>query len=466
MIAIFGASTKGQQALMALKGQADVFIDNSPAKWETRYCDLPVLSLEQLIRLSPRAEIIIASQYQIEIICQLLEAGVRVFSLFEPPYREQDFESKMIYQYDFSSIFEERHDSAALVVHNYSGSNTLALSKSGELKKKGIKSTECYSFSPNQDYINALFSCRVVVSTHEKHVPPQAKSLQLWHGIPLKGLNLMSAAQTAESRQNVRQNWLRNDFVASYSTLYRTLMNACYGIPAERYVHTGMPRNDLLFQEGAVSRLREVLPKSTPKAERYLFYIPTFRKTRFGQVNGNPDLELFGFDNFDFERLQLFLEQHDYVLVIKPHPYHEADLMIQLNNANSLDRITTINDSNLLGIGYDFYQLLAAADILITDYSSVYFDFLLLQKPIIFAATDIDEYRQSRGFLLEPYEFWAPGPKVKDQCELELAIISFEQHSQYWHEQRELICNMMHMYRDDRSSFRVATLIEQMMNNQ
>lgn len=71
----------------------------------------------------------------------------------------------------------------------------------------------------------------------------------------------------------------------------------------------------------------------------------------------------------------------------------------------------------------DIYQILSETDLLITDYSSVYFDYLLLDKPILFLNTDLDQYRNNRGFLLNPFEFWTPGPKVNIYnhfiCELE-----------------------------------------------
>ena len=67
----------------------------------------------------------------------------------------------------------------------------------------------------------------------------------------------------------------------------------------------------------------------------------------------------------------------------------------------------------------DLYCLLPATDALITDYSSVYFDYLLLNRPIGFVVDDLEHYRRQRGFLLEPVERWMPGEHFRSVNDLE-----------------------------------------------
>jgi CDP-glycerol glycerophosphotransferase (TagB/SpsB family) len=70
----------------------------------------------------------------------------------------------------------------------------------------------------------------------------------------------------------------------------------------------------------------------------------------------------------------------------------------------------------------DLYCLLPATDALITDYSSVYFDYLLLDRPIGFVVDDLEHYRRQRGFLLEPVERWMPGEQFRSAKDLEKFI--------------------------------------------
>ena len=68
------------------------------------------------------------------------------------------------------------------------------------------------------------------------------------------------------------------------------------------------------------------------------------------------------------------------------------------------------------------YAVLAAGKILITDYSSVAGDCIFMDKPIVYLTADIEEYRETKGFTLEPFEFWNPGYMVKTQEELQSAV--------------------------------------------
>jgi len=104
---------------------------------------------------------------------------------------------------------------------------------------------------------------------------------------------------------------------------------------------------------------------------------------------------------------------------------------------------------------------LGYSDLLITDYSSVYFDYLLIDKPVIFVPTDIEEYSQKRGFLLEPYDFWTPGPKVYNQDNLLNSILANLNEPNKYKKERNLINSMINYYKDNKSSERVWNLIKE-----
>lgn len=107
----------------------------------------------------------------------------------------------------------------------------------------------------------------------------------------------------------------------------------------------------------------------------------------------------------------------------------------------------------------DLYEVLSATDILITDYSSVYFDYLLLDKPIIFATPDLKEYQEERGFCLEPFEEWTPGPKVVTQEQLQSAIRNCNKEKDQYYQARRKVRNNVHQYIDGNSSVRVWNFI-------
>ena len=98
---------------------------------------------------------------------------------------------------------------------------------------------------------------------------------------------------------------------------------------------------------------------------------------------------------------------------------------------------------------------------MITDYSSVFYDYLLLDRPIIFTPVDIRDYELSTGMLYGPYDFWTPGDKVYNQQELQRKIFENLFLEDKYHEHRKTIKNIVHHFKDDKSIERVWKLIEQ-----
>jgi len=132
------------------------------------------------------------------------------------------------------------------------------------------------------------------------------------------------------------------------------------------------------------------------------------------------------------------------------------------NNINNCFRL----DSEILSQNeLDLYDVLNGVDLLMTDYSGVYFDFLLLNRPIIFLPVDLDEYVKTRGFLVDPYEEWTPGPKVVSQDHMELELLKSLDDSDYFNKDRIRLRNIIHSYKDSSSTKRVWKVIDELMND-
>jgi CDP-glycerol glycerophosphotransferase (TagB/SpsB family) len=112
----------------------------------------------------------------------------------------------------------------------------------------------------------------------------------------------------------------------------------------------------------------------------------------------------------------------------------------------------------------DFYEILNAIDVLITDYSSLYFDYLLLNRPIIFTPVDLDDYRLNKGFMLEPYDEWTPGDKVFDFHSLMQAMTSAIRQPALYEVERKRLSRIIHAYEDGNSTQRVVKLIKDVIN--
>ncbi|GGD72486.1 CDP-glycerol glycerophosphotransferase family protein [Lacimicrobium alkaliphilum] len=464
-VLIFGASRKGQMAKRALASDFEIsgFIDNDQKRQGSSFCDLPIFSLEQARRHFPDMNIVIASQFAVEICEQLIHSGISHFAIYDPQYKGMRTEAPPLRWFDTNAEDSIEPGKVTLLVHNHSGSNTLALAKSGALEQVGLQAQRALDYQKDQRYLQQILTSDVIVTTHETVIRPQTRAIQLWHGFPLKGLNRMSLATDNNTRNKVCQYWQQYRAIGSYSHTYSTLMNACYGANAEQYQITGMPRNDALLSAPATENLCKLLGRNLDDWH-IIFYLPTFRKDQFGQVNGAPSSDLFGVPGFELQAFIDLLAKHKILLVVKPHPYQEEDF--GMGEPGQLPKqVEVLTEHMFCESGLDLYEVLGAAEMLITDYSSVYFDYLLMDRPILFTPGDLTQYQQNRGMLLEPYDFWAPGPKVTDQETLQKTLLKQLNAPDDGAIQRRQIRDIVHHFQDDQSSQRVAKLIEQLINS-
>ncbi len=352
-----------------------------------------------------------------------------------------------------------------LITGHLSGSNTAVLYKllPQYIEDKYEVSLEVMKNLDN--YSQEVKNSDVFITTHGHYPYFKDKiNIELWHGFPLKGMANMDVEEKA-TPEDISNYWRHVDLIMSYSNLYNTLLNACMGANIKQYRITGMPRNDMLLSPTSRQKLSKLM-KLNLQEKRVMFYMPTFRQSADpNDIDGTKSWDnVFGLDYFNDTEFNQFLKDNQIVLVIKLHPYEESIIKNQVNVLGHGDVHLLTNDM-LNGSQTDLYEILGGSDALITDYSSVYFDYLLLNKPIIFTPIDLEQYRAKRGFLLEPYDFWTPGPKVFDQQSLQKAILESLSDSDYYRKERAQITDMVHTYKDTRSSERVWKTIDEYIEN-
>ena len=115
-----------------------------------------------------------------------------------------------------------------------------------------------------------------------------------------------------------------------------------------------------------------------------------------------------------------------------------------------------MHDSDVSRMGLQLYQMVSATDCLITDYSSIGNDYILLNRPIIYTLDDYEEYKKSRGFSIDDPAKFFPGHHVIDMKELLYAIEDVTRGEDRYAEDRRRILPIMHKYLDGNSSRRIA----------
>lgn len=361
----------------------------------------------------------------------------------------------------------------------YSGSNAQALYN--YLLKMGLKKVRIINYSDAllknirsiKDFSRyfknfiTVNSAGIVLTTHgyEKLKKNQA-FIELWHGIPLKGMMLMDNTIDRHQLKKEVNKHQKYNYIVSSSYFVNTLMNSCMGADVSKYAVTGYPRNDLLFDRESHSKLLEILKIEKSDKRKVLFYIPTFKMGYNSRVEGTGKKKnIFGFyDALDYKNLNEFLTCNNLMLVIKLHPFEEK-LFKNIIEEKCGENIYLLTSDMLRNNKTDLYNVLNSSDLLITDYSSVYIDYLLTGKPMIFINNDIDIYRGTRGLLLEPYDDWTPGPKVQNQAGLEKEIINSIENDLYYKEERDRAINVFHYYNDNKSCERVLNIIKNIQNH-
>jgi|LSQX01.1.fsa_nt_gb CDP-glycerol glycerophosphotransferase (TagB/SpsB family) len=359
--------------------------------------------------------------------------------------------------------FSRKKDLITMVYRTYSGSNTVALYKLMPEKVAERFDIKLVMQDNSEEYFKALGESRMIVTTHGGFKSSSDQiCVDLWHGVPLKTIGAMVHGLTDEKRQSELYWWSKVDAATSYSQLYTSLMNACMQIGGHRYTITGAPRNDLLLTSDGRGKLSELMNIDLD-GKKILFFLPTFRTTHYGRYDGNKQWEnIFGMSSFNMAEFDEFLGDNNIVFVTKLHPNEEYK-MLNLVEQKVTRNMVLIRNSDLIDNTTDLYEVLNSADLLITDYSSVYFDFLLLDRPIVFTPVDLDSYSDLRGMLLGPYDFWTPGPKALDRETLEETILYCLSNTEYYAKERKTIKDIMHHYQDANSSRRVWDLLTSML---
>jgi len=357
---------------------------------------------------------------------------------------------------------------------DYSGSNAVALYKLAPDYIKSKYSVKHLLYPPSGTgtkkklaFFLELAKSKIIIGTHgARKYRKQQIAIELWHGVPLKRLILTESNLGKEHKKRAVTAMQETDYVLSCSETYSTLLGACKCVDGNKFVVLGYPRNDFLFRKNSKKILIDLLGENVEN-KKLMFVVPTFRK---GFVNQYLEKEegkkswnnIFGFEMFDSRRFNSFLSRNNLAVILKIHPFEEKWVMTNLNKFNN-PNIYLLPNELLIDKNTDFYEILGAADILVTDYSSVYYDFLLLDKPIIFTTVDIKQYKKDRGFLLEPYDFWAPGPKCVDQTSLERETEKLLSDKYYFSSERNQIKEIIFRYKDGNSSQRVWGFIDRIM---
>ncbi|QMT20546.1 CDP-glycerol glycerophosphotransferase family protein [Bacillus velezensis] len=282
-----------------------------------------------------------------------------------------------------------------------------------------------------------LFKSKVVITdnyflmTSVLNRRPQTTCIQVWHANgSLKKFGLEDVTnqnRPASDISRFKKVYRSFDFVTVGSDAMADVFKKSFGLRDGQLLKTGIPLTDVYYEEHK-PELKHKWPK------KIILYAPTFR---------DYDMQSFRLP-FTEEQLTNALNG-EYMLLVKLHPA----VLHQISASFESELIKNVSDMRL-------HDLLKAADILITDYSSVPFEFALLNKPIFFFTYDLEEYDQKRG-LIDNYTSVIPGKACHDSE----ALLEEMTKKPFRAEELKRFSDKWNMYSDGNSSSKLLQFAEE-----
>ena len=286
------------------------------------------------------------------------------------------------------------------------------------------------------EYTSAcLISSNMFLLSHSK----RQKSFSISHGSTIKSL--------------VGYYYLpkKVDYYISASEDSGRILAKMMNIPPQKEAYLGLPRNDEFSRPQ-----KDIHGLFTTDYNKIIVWYPTYRQHRSGGHNTGAKRAIPILHNADSARqLNEVAKSCNVLFVIKPHFAQDVKYISELELSN----IKFINDQFLEARNINSYELVHAADALISDYSSIYFDYLLTDKPVALVWEDIEEYRRNPGFGVDISYYCKGATKVYTLSDLEAFVHELKRGIDLLKEERKEICTLVNYSDDGKNTKRVVDFI-------
>lgn len=264
----------------------------------------------------------------------------------------------------------------------------------------------------------------------------------LWHAIGIKGAGALDIKFTEEMVKNYLHETSYYDGMFASSEIDRYLTASCHYLNVNSVHITGLPKSDAY-------KIQRRDGYSASKKFKVL-YAPTFRDYKLDKSL------FFPFPGFSAEVLKGFFERNsDVVIYLRPHPG-------DLNSIKHLETLVKVSPEKLkdfsTNVCDDIDEVLHEFDFIITDYSSIFMEPLLADRPCAFVPFDLDKYQATRG-LAYNYGRITPGPKISSFEEFETSLISAMRGAPEWADERERVRDVFFTYKDTNACKRISEIV-------
>ena len=292
-----------------------------------------------------------------------------------------------------------------------------------------------------QNFYEIIGKAKYLFFTHPFWYKKENKDqiiINLWHGIPLKA-----------GGKDIHTTF---DYITIPSEFSKKLFHKFVGSVESQYIITGSPRTDLMFEKSNCLQKITKINNNT----KVIICMTTFKQSAYMKDSDiiYPFVLPFIENINELKILNNNLKKLNVKMIIKIHHLQKTDLLSKI----SLSNVLYIEDKDLNEKGIQLYELIGQTDALITDYSSIMFDYMLLDRPIGYFINDLEEYKEKRGFLVEDIDSYMIGKKMKSKEDFNDFLEEIINGKDQYKKEREKFAKKMHKYNDNQNCKRILKI--------
>ncbi len=242
------------------------------------------------------------------------------------------------------------------------------------------------------------------------------------------------------------------NYALSPSTFSTTIISKQYSVNRERIMECGSPRTDILFSEQKKELWKEKIKTDT--YDKIILWVPTFRQRKNTNRVDSVRNYLFGIpciqSEGDFLQLTEVLRKHHILLMLKPHLLQDLNCL----KVRETENFIIMTQEELEECQITIYDVMKSVDAMLTDYSTIGFDFMLLDRPIGYTIDDMNDYKL--GFSVPEVFELMPGMKIENITDMEEFIRDVADAHDVFAEERNRVSRLVHDYPDGNNCRRLC----------
>lgn len=276
--------------------------------------------------------------------------------------------------------------------------------------------------------------------------------VNLWHGSGVKAHDYYDHNLNPRHAIKLEKYFKLVDLMCVHSLDDRFKLSAMLHYDLRKMYVTGQPRLDLVNASDGKEKLVRMFGEEIGQYDKLIFFAPSYRANMSCHAGKIFSDNIFRLDDYEDSKLDEFLKKNNAAIVYKLHPIEQTAFSGRIFSMSG--RCFELTDEMLFNQDIRYDELLNAFDVMVSDYSSIVYDYLLLDRPVVYLLPDFDEYKNKKGFVFSNIDAFMPGEKAYTFEELMPALSrAFENPDAYKAARENVILNRFD-YTDGKSTQR------------